>query len=80
MPEPTRVYVDSDDGWQELHGISDVRLDATYDPPDWIEGYGHGEIRGVLATLVEETYVPLPIQLALMILLPDLDRCPLYVG
>lgn len=72
MTDP-HVWIDSGDGWQELHGISNVSID--YDPPDWIEGYGTGEMRGVLSMA---TRVPTPEERALSILRPHLARCPLY--
>ncbi|MGW2379286.1 hypothetical protein [Streptomyces sp. NPDC001658] len=70
-----RVWLDSGDGWQELHGIRDIRLDPEYDPPDWIEGYGLGEMRGVLSWL---TRLPTAEERALDILRPHLAACPLY--
>ncbi|MGY1500825.1 hypothetical protein ACW4TU_30310 [Streptomyces sp. QTS52] len=76
-----RVSVDTGNGWQEIHGIRDMRLNPTYNPPDWIEGYGLGEIRGLLASVaVPFDWRPAltPVHLALIILRPHLERCPLY--
>jgi len=75
-----RVSVDLGDGWQELHGIRDVQLDPMYDPPDPIEGYGLGKMRGILAALEEWAPAVTPVELALLILRPHLDRERLYVG
>ena len=71
-----RVWVDGDDGWQELPGV--VHVGIGYDPPDpVIEGYGTGEIRGLLESV---TRLPTPAERALSILRPHLARCPLYRG
>ncbi|WP_435252211.1 hypothetical protein [Streptomyces tendae] len=69
-----RVWLDSGDGWQEIHGIRSISLD--YQPPDPIEGYGTGEIRGVLAACAGP--LPTPEEKALEILRPHLVCCPLY--
>ncbi|WP_329547100.1 hypothetical protein OG548_25575 [Streptomyces sp. NBC_01356] len=74
MPEPIRVWI-GDDGRQELHGIHSVNLGGTDD--DWIEGYGTGEMCGLLAMLVKPQ-LPTPVELALIVLCPHLAVCPLY--
>ncbi|MCC9154885.1 hypothetical protein LZP81_30905 [Streptomyces parvulus] len=76
MPEPTRIWPDSGDGWQELPGV--VSVDLGYKPDDpVIAGYGAGEMRGLLEYA---TRVPTPVERALSILRPHLARCPLYRG
>ncbi|MFE9935882.1 hypothetical protein [Streptomyces hirsutus] len=74
MTEPS-VWIDSGDGWQELPGVTHVGIG--YDPPDWIEGYGTGEMRGLLAAWAERRE-PTPVERALQILAPHLAREPLY--
>ncbi|MEV5659818.1 hypothetical protein [Streptomyces flaveolus] len=75
MTEPY-VWIDSGDGWQELPGV--VHVGIGYDPDDpIIEGYGTGEIRGLLEYV---TRVPTPEERALSILRPHLIHCPLYRG
>lgn len=87
MPEPARVSIDTGNGWEELAGITRIAIDEQhqpidvgigYDPPDpVIEGYGTGEIRGVLSWSAR---VLTPEERALSILRPHLARCPLYRG
>lgn len=75
-----RVSIDTGDGWHEIHGIRDMRLNPTYNPPDWIEGYGLGEMRGILATVEDWMWSVTPVEQALIILRPHLKREPLYVS
>lgn len=76
-----QAWVDSGDGWQELHGIRDVRLEPAYDPTEWVlEEHGLGELRGFFAAVAGFSSTIVPIELALIILRPHLARCPLYVG
>ncbi|NUP17377.1 MAG: hypothetical protein HOV73_25935 [Streptomyces sp.] len=84
-----RVWLDSGDGWQELTGITriaineqhqpiDLAASPGYDPPDpVVDGYGAGEIRGLLELT---TRVLTPEERALSILAPHLAREPLYRG
>ena len=83
-----RAWVDSGDGWQELPGVTSIAINEQhqpidlgacpgYDPSDPIEGYGTGEVRGLLPWL---TRLPTPEQRALDILRPHLAHCPLYRG
>lgn len=71
-----RVSVQTSDGWEELPGV--IAVGIGYDPPDPIvEGYGTGEIRGLLEWT---TRALTPEERALSILAPYLARCPLYRG
>lgn len=71
-----RVSIDPGNGWEELPGV--VAVGIGYDPPDpVIEGYGTGEIRGLLEFT---TRVLTPEERALSILAPYLAREPLYRG
>lgn len=81
MADPTRVYLEGADGWQELHGIRDVRVEPAGDPTEWVlEEHGLGELRGFFAAVAEFSSAIVPVELALIILRPQLARCPLYVG
>ncbi len=85
-----RAWVDCGNGWEELAGVTHIAIDEQhqpidlsacpgYNPPDWIEGYGTGEVRGLLPWL-RRVHEPTPAELALAILRPYLALCPLYRG
>jgi hypothetical protein len=83
------VWIDDGDGWQQLAGVSHIAIDEQHQPIDLgaspgynpadpvIEGYGAGEMRGLLSSV---TRLPTPMERALSILAPHLAREPLYRG
>lgn len=70
-----RVSIKVGNGGEELPGVTHVGIG--YDPPDWIDGYGTGEIRGLLESVARALT---PEERALSILRPHLALCRLYRG